>query len=219
MSQVYTELCDVDPMQDDITVVARCISIWHSHAKGRPNDPWSLDAGFMDPLGNRMQATIRRESMAKFGGLLEEGSCYRIRNFGVGENGGKYPFLSHKYKTNFFKNTALTRMNRFDTNHNGFKFEPFLRFTTRRWSEQFVFDINEWYEWWSSGRKEAARKASLRQIAKDEKEFKRSKPRVGSVEEEDAADVGFSSEEEDIVIDYDNLHLAFDPEKSPKFNC
>ena len=49
MSQVYTELCDVDPMQDDITVVARCISIWHSHAKGRPNDPWSLDVVFMDP--------------------------------------------------------------------------------------------------------------------------------------------------------------------------
>jgi hypothetical protein len=49
MSQVYIELCDVDPMLDDITIVASCISIWHSHAKGRPNDPWSLDAVFMDP--------------------------------------------------------------------------------------------------------------------------------------------------------------------------
>lgn len=74
--------------------------------------------------------------MSKFAGLLEEGACYRIRNFGVGENGGKYPLLPHKYKINFFKNTSLTRINRFDTNHNGFKFEPFLRFTTRRWTEQ-----------------------------------------------------------------------------------
>ena len=73
--------------------------------------------------------------MSKFGGLLEEGACYRIRNFGVGENGGKYPLLPHKYKINFFKNTALTRIHRFDTNHNGFKFEPFLRFSTRRWAE------------------------------------------------------------------------------------
>ena len=80
--------------------------------------------------------------MAKFGGLLKEGSCYRIRNFGVGENGGKYPLLPHKYKINFFKNTALTRMNRFDTNHNGFKFEPFLRFTTRRWSEHEAVGMN-----------------------------------------------------------------------------
>ena len=57
------------------------------------------------------------------------------------------------------------------------------------------------------------------QIKKDEKEYKRSKPRVGSVEE-DAADVGFLSEEERFdSIDYDNVHLSFDPEKSPKFNC
>ncbi|PWA77700.1 hypothetical protein CTI12_AA087040 [Artemisia annua] len=48
MSQVYTELCDVDPMLDDITFVARCINIWHSHAKGRPNDPWSFNAVFID---------------------------------------------------------------------------------------------------------------------------------------------------------------------------
>ncbi|PWA35595.1 nucleic acid-binding, OB-fold protein [Artemisia annua] len=79
--------------------------------------------------------------MAKFGGLLEEGSCYRIRNFGVGENGGKYPLLPHKYKINFFKNTALNRMNRFDTNHYGFKFKPYLRFTTRRWSEHEAVDV------------------------------------------------------------------------------
>ncbi|PWA65659.1 hypothetical protein CTI12_AA332410 [Artemisia annua] len=87
MSQVpYTELCDVDPMLDDIIFVARCISIWHSHAKGRPNDPWSLDAVFMDPHGNRIQATIKKDFMTKFAGLLEEGVCYHIRNFGVGEN-------------------------------------------------------------------------------------------------------------------------------------
>ncbi|PWA86283.1 replication protein A 70 kDa DNA-binding subunit D [Artemisia annua] len=128
-------------MLDDITVVARYISIWHSHAKGKPNDPWSLDAVFMDPQGNRIQATIKRDHITKFAGLLEEGACYRIRNFGVGENGGKYPLLPHKYKINFFKNTSLTRMNRFDTNLNGFKFEPFLRFSTRRWSEQEAVDI------------------------------------------------------------------------------
>ncbi|PWA55887.1 Cyanidin-3-O-glucoside 2-O-glucuronosyltransferase [Artemisia annua] len=135
MSQVpYTELCDVDPMLDDITVIARCISTWHSHAKGKPNEPWSLD-------GNRIQATIKRDAMSKFAGLLEEGACYRIRNFGVGENGGKYPLLPHKYKINFFKNTSLTRINRFDTNHNGFKFKPFLRFSTRRWTEEEAVDV------------------------------------------------------------------------------
>ena len=73
-----------------------------------------------------------------------------------------------------------------------------------------MFNFEEWYAEWSSGRKEAARKASLLQIAKDEAEYKRSKPRVASVEE-DADDDGFFCEE--------NVHLAFDPEKSPKFIC
>lgn len=46
-----------------------------------------------------------------------------------------------KYKINFFKNTSLIRINRFDTNHNGFKFEPFLRFSTRKWDEQEAVEI------------------------------------------------------------------------------
>ncbi|PWA58625.1 hypothetical protein CTI12_AA398040 [Artemisia annua] len=144
MSQIpYTQMCDVDPMLDDVTVIARCISTWHSHAKGRPNDPWSLDVVFMDPqvliyslLCNRIQATVKKDNMSKFAWLFEEGDCYHIRNFGIRENGGKYPLLLHKYKINFFKNTSLTRIHRFDTNHNGFKFEPFLRFSTSRWAEQ-----------------------------------------------------------------------------------
>lgn len=94
MSQVmYTEICDINPMLDEIAVISRCISLWHSHAKGRPNEPWSLDVVFMDPQGKQIHATIKRDSMAKFGGLLEEGACYRIRNFGVGENGGKWSLL------------------------------------------------------------------------------------------------------------------------------
>ena len=81
-----------------------------------------------------------------------------------------------------------------------------------------MFNFEEWYAEWISGRKEAARKASLLQIAKDEAEYNRSKPRVASVEE-DADDDGFLSEEERLdAIEYENVHLAFDPEKSPKFN-
>ncbi|PWA81825.1 pyruvate, phosphate dikinase regulatory protein, chloroplastic [Artemisia annua] len=42
---------------------------------------------------------------------------------------------------------------------------------------------------------------------------------LGSVEE-DADDDGFLSEEERFnAIEYENVYLAFDPEKSPKFNC
>ena len=56
--------------------------------------------------------------------------------------------------------------------------------------QEKVFNIEKWYAEWSSRRDEAARKASLLQIAKDEAEYKRSKPRFASVEE-DADDDGF----------------------------
>ncbi|PWA94354.1 hypothetical protein CTI12_AA060720 [Artemisia annua] len=38
MEQNITALCDIDPMLDDIKILARCISIWKSHPKGKPNE-------------------------------------------------------------------------------------------------------------------------------------------------------------------------------------
>ena len=73
--------------------------------------------------------------MPKYEGLLQEGVCYRISNFGVGENGGKYPLLKHKYKIVFFKNTSLTRIDSFDQNNKGFKFESFNDFVPGRINE------------------------------------------------------------------------------------
>ena len=84
--------------------------------------------------------------------------------------------------------------------------------------EQDTFNIDEWYEWWTSEKKKVANKESLLQVAKDEKEYAPSKARVCSVEQ-DSTDVGFFSDEESFdAIDYENAHQAFDPEKSPKFN-
>ena len=48
MDQNITMLCDVDPMLDDLKVVARCISKWVSHPVGNPSDVWSLDFVFQD---------------------------------------------------------------------------------------------------------------------------------------------------------------------------
>ncbi|PWA63012.1 Quinonprotein alcohol dehydrogenase-like-superfamily [Artemisia annua] len=59
MEQNITALCDIDPMLDDIKILARCISIWKSHPKGKPNEVWSLDMILQDPKGNRVQATVR----------------------------------------------------------------------------------------------------------------------------------------------------------------
>ncbi|GJS71223.1 replication protein A 70 kDa DNA-binding subunit B [Tanacetum coccineum] len=92
MDQNLTQLCDIDPLLDDLKIVARCISIWKAHPTGNPKDVWSLDSG------NRVQATCKKDHINKFQLSLDEGSCYQIGNFGVGDKSGKYPLLSHKYK-------------------------------------------------------------------------------------------------------------------------
>ncbi|GJT87297.1 replication protein A 70 kDa DNA-binding subunit B [Tanacetum coccineum] len=43
MEQILTQLCDLDPMLDDLKIVARCIGIWKAHPAGNPKDVWSLD--------------------------------------------------------------------------------------------------------------------------------------------------------------------------------
>ncbi|PWA85867.1 hypothetical protein CTI12_AA137290 [Artemisia annua] len=109
MSEVFTPLCDVDPMSERIKVKARCVSIWRSHAPGKPTPVRSLDCVIQDEQGNRIQCTIRKDGMPKYEGLLQEGVCYRISNFGVGENGGKYPLLKHKIFMNYGLRNFSTR--------------------------------------------------------------------------------------------------------------
>ncbi|GKC68969.1 replication protein A 70 kDa DNA-binding subunit B, partial [Tanacetum coccineum] len=143
MEQQMTFLCDIDPMMDDVKVLARCISIWKSHAAGKPNQPWGLDVVLQDLEGNRIQASIKLENMNKFLAVLDEGSCYRIGDFGVGKNGRKFPLLNHRYKINFYQNTSVTRVIHFDQNLCGFKFEPFQNFTTKRFGSTDTVGIPE----------------------------------------------------------------------------
>ena len=48
MAESFTPLCDVDPMSDKVKVKARCVSIWRSHAPGKPTPVWSLDCVIQD---------------------------------------------------------------------------------------------------------------------------------------------------------------------------
>ena len=48
MEQNNTLLCDIDPMLDDVKILAHCISIWKSHPAGKPREVWSLDMVLQD---------------------------------------------------------------------------------------------------------------------------------------------------------------------------
>ncbi|PWA34882.1 hypothetical protein CTI12_AA618820 [Artemisia annua] len=154
--QAITALSDIDPMLDDCKILVRVVRVWKAHPITRPNEVWSLE-------GNRIQASIKKADMNKFQAILDEGSCYKVGSFGVGENGGKFPLLSHHYKIGFYKNMSVTRVAPFDQNTRGFRFEPFQNFTRRQFSETdivgveseklqvaYVREPDEWYyegEW------------------------------------------------------------------------
>ncbi|GKB24771.1 structural maintenance of chromosomes protein 5 [Tanacetum coccineum] len=117
MSQEITPVSDIDPMMDEGNILVRCISIWYNHPPGKPEMKWGLEMVLQDEQGNRIQVSVKKDGLSKFQPILQEGSCYKISNFGVGENGGKFPLLNHKYRINFYKNTSVTRVNKFDNNN------------------------------------------------------------------------------------------------------
>lgn len=90
-----TPLSDIDRMLDDVKILVMVVSIWKSHPIGKPELWWSLDVFLQDQQGTHIHATIKREYNNKFQAVLDECcSCYKICNFEVRENSGKFPMLS-----------------------------------------------------------------------------------------------------------------------------
>ena len=86
--------------------------------------------------GNRIQCTARNNDMYRFEPLFQQGHCYIITDFSVGENNGILPLLNHKYKITFFQSTKVTRIDHFDEDVFGFKLEPFSEILSKRYHEK-----------------------------------------------------------------------------------
>ncbi|GKB61778.1 replication protein A 70 kDa DNA-binding subunit B [Tanacetum coccineum] len=141
MNQEITPLSDIDLMMDEVKVLVRCISKWFNHPRGKPNIKWSLEMVLQEQLGNRIQSSVMEDCMKKFEPIIDEGTCYRITNFRVRKNGGNYPLVNHKYRINFYMNTIVTRVNKFDNNVYGLRFEPFQNFSTKHFSPSDFVDV------------------------------------------------------------------------------
>lgn len=74
--------------------------------------------------------------MYRFEPLFQQGHCYVITDFSVGENNGILPLLNHKYKISFFQSTKVTRIDHFDEDVFGFKLEPFSEILSKRYHEK-----------------------------------------------------------------------------------
>ncbi|GKC18886.1 hypothetical protein Tco_1021036 [Tanacetum coccineum] len=98
-------ISDVDSMLDDISVQARCISIWHSHRINAAHNPYSLDMVLQDAYVNNCHPDLRKMN----GGLC---SGYG----GNTKDSGKIPPI---------RSTTVTRIELFDNNTRSFILEPY----------------------------------------------------------------------------------------------
>ncbi|PWA89828.1 hypothetical protein CTI12_AA099930 [Artemisia annua] len=78
-------------------------------------------------------------------------------------------------------------------------------------AQEEELDINVLLKWFEDERKKKAARKAKKLLAKDEKEFSRSKALVVH-EEDEFSDVSLDG------LDYEEAHLAFDKENSPKFH-
>lgn len=77
--------------------------------------------------------------------------------------------------------------------------------------KQVKWDANAWYDWWTVAKKKKATKQALIQLAQDEKEYgAQSKAYVCLHDDDDQKEDAFDG------LDYEDAHLEFDLEKSPK---
>ena len=74
--------------------------------------------------------------MYRFEPLFQQGHCYVISDFSIGENNGVLPLLNHQYKITFFQSTKVTRIDHFDEDVFGFKLEPFADLLSKTYHEK-----------------------------------------------------------------------------------
>ncbi|KAJ1403627.1 Nucleic acid-binding, OB-fold [Sesbania bispinosa] len=77
-------------------------------AVATPRDPYAMQMVFVDEEGGKIEAIIQKQYMKKFAECLVEGEVYKITNFGVNFNGGKFRAAGHDYKLLFTSCTKVT---------------------------------------------------------------------------------------------------------------
>ncbi|GKE03832.1 replication protein A 70 kDa DNA-binding subunit B [Tanacetum coccineum] len=73
-----TQLCDIDPMIDDLKVLGRCISLWKCHPAGRPTEVYAMDMVFQDA-----QEFSPSDVVDVIGTVVSMTDCIPFNTFGV----------------------------------------------------------------------------------------------------------------------------------------
>nr|XP_043616285.1 uncharacterized protein LOC122588227 [Erigeron canadensis] len=95
----------------------------------------------MDAMGQRIQASVRKNVIPTFEKLLVEGGLIYMSNFFVHQNVGSYKILDNPYKINLHKLTVVKVIEKFCGCIHGFRFVSFPDMTDGKFENNTTIDV------------------------------------------------------------------------------
>ncbi|KAL2896650.1 Ectopic P granules protein 2 [Bienertia sinuspersici] len=83
MALLYDSVREINPMKETWSIKIKVIRLWTTPDFYNPENH-SIE------IGDKIQATVKRSLLLRFGPILHEGSIYSISRFGVGQPSGDY---------------------------------------------------------------------------------------------------------------------------------
>ncbi|GKD41248.1 nucleic acid-binding, OB-fold, replication protein A, OB domain protein [Tanacetum coccineum] len=116
---------ELTSLQDDWCIKVRIIRLWKLMAFKNPLETWKIEMVLQDEEENKIVATVKESICPKFEKYLEEGKCFYISTFSVGDSEGTPRIVENKNKIHFYKATDVTPCDSYNGSVQGFRFKSF----------------------------------------------------------------------------------------------
>ncbi|AET01168.2 DUF223 domain protein [Medicago truncatula] len=125
MSAKYTPISAVSGGRKNLKMCVRVAHIWLIREKKVPTSIIFMNMLLVDEKGGRIHATARKDLVAKFRSMVQEGGTYQLENAIVGFNESPYKVTSHKHKLSMMHNSTFTKVHSSAIPINIFEFKLF----------------------------------------------------------------------------------------------
>ncbi|AES63146.1 DUF223 domain protein [Medicago truncatula] len=125
MSAKYTPISAVSGGRKNLKMCVRVAHIWLIREKKVPTSIIFMNMLLVDEKGGRIHATARKDLVAKFRSMVQEGGTYQLENAIVDFNESPYKVTSHKHKLSMMHNSTFTKVHLPAIPMNVFEFKPF----------------------------------------------------------------------------------------------
>ncbi|GJS64632.1 nucleic acid-binding, OB-fold, replication protein A, OB domain protein [Tanacetum coccineum] len=116
---------ELTSLQDDWCIKVRIVRLWKLMAFKNPLENWKIEMVLQYEEENKIVATVKESIYSKFEKYLEEGKCFYISTFFVGDSQGTPRIVENKNKIHFYNDTNVTPCDSYSGSVHGFRFKSF----------------------------------------------------------------------------------------------